>query len=90
MFQNFLLKQMLKKQMKGVPPEQQEQIFTMIEKNPDFFMKIANEVQEKVKAQEKVKSNVNKLSNLNFLILNANDEQISRLTNQKEFCSNIF
>jgi hypothetical protein len=49
MFQNFLLKQMLKKQMKGVPPEQQEQIFTMIEKNPDFFMKIANEVQEKVK-----------------------------------------
>ena len=49
MFQNFLLKQMLKKQMKGVPPEQQEQIFTMIEKNPDFFMKIAEEVQEKVK-----------------------------------------
>lgn len=49
MFQNFLLKQMLKKQMKDVPVEQQEQIFTMIEKNPDFFMKIAQEAQEKMK-----------------------------------------
>lgn len=49
MFQNFLLKQMLKRQMKDVPAEQQEQIFTMIEKNPDFFMKIATEAQEKMK-----------------------------------------
>lgn len=49
MFQNFLMKQMLKKQMKNIPEEQQEQIFTMIEKNPDFFMKIAQEVQEKTK-----------------------------------------
>lgn len=49
MFQNFLLKTMLKKQMKNVPAEQQEQIFTMIEKNPDFFMKIAQEAQEKIK-----------------------------------------
>lgn len=49
MFQNFLLKTMLKKQMKNVPVEQQEQIFAMIEKNPDFFMKIAQEAQEKIK-----------------------------------------
>ncbi len=35
--------------MKDVPQEQQDQIFTIIEKNPDFFMQIANEVQEKVK-----------------------------------------
>ena len=49
MFQNFLLKTMLKKQMKNVPAEQQEQIFAMIEKNPDFFMKIAKEAQEKIK-----------------------------------------
>lgn len=39
---------MLKKQMKGVPEEQQEKIFTMVEKNPDFFMKIAKEVQDKM------------------------------------------
>lgn len=49
MFQNFLLKTMLKKQMKNVPQEQQDQIFAMIEKNPDFFMKIAEEAQEKIK-----------------------------------------
>ncbi len=49
MFQNFLLKQMLKRQMKGVPEAEQEKIFTMIEKNPDFFTKIATEVQEKTK-----------------------------------------
>jgi len=40
---------MLKKQLKDMPEEQQEQIFAMIEKNPDFFMKIAEEVQEKIK-----------------------------------------
>ena len=49
MFQNFLLKTMLKRQLKNVPEEQQEQIFSMIEKNPDFFMKIAQEAQEKIK-----------------------------------------
>lgn len=49
MFQNFLMKTMLKRQMKGVPQEQQDQIFAMIEKNPDFFMKIAQEAQEKIK-----------------------------------------
>ena len=35
--------------MKDVPKEQQEMIFSMIEKNPDFFQKIALEVQEKTK-----------------------------------------
>jgi 2-oxo-4-hydroxy-4-carboxy--5-ureidoimidazoline (OHCU) decarboxylase len=49
-FQNFLMKQMLKKQMKGVPEAEQEKIFTMIEKNPDFFQKIATEIQEKMKS----------------------------------------
>lgn len=39
---------MLKKQMKRVPEEQQEKIFAMVEKNPDFFMKIAKEVQDKM------------------------------------------
>lgn len=34
--------------MKGVPEEQQEKIFAMVEKNPDFFMKIAKEVQDKM------------------------------------------
>lgn len=49
MFGNFLMKAMLKKQMKGMPEEQQEYFISLIEKNPDFFMKIAGEVQEKTK-----------------------------------------
>ena len=49
LFQNFLMKQMLKRQMKGVPEEEQEKIFAMIEKNPDFFQDIAAKIQEKMK-----------------------------------------
>lgn len=49
MFKNFLLKQLLKKQMKGVPPEQQEMILAAIEKNPEFFQKIGLEIQQKMK-----------------------------------------
>ena len=46
---NLLMKKMLQSKMKDVPAEQQEKIFAMIEKNPDFFQKVALEVQEKVK-----------------------------------------
>ena len=35
--------------MKDVPADQQDKIFAMIEKNPDFFQNIAVEVQEKMK-----------------------------------------
>ena len=48
MFQNFLLKKMLK--AKGVPEAQIDMFVAMMEKNPELFTKIANEVQEKVKS----------------------------------------
>ncbi len=48
MFQNFLLKKMLR--MQGVPAEQIDMFVSMIEKNPELFKKIAEEVQEKVKS----------------------------------------
>lgn len=35
--------------MKDVPPEQQEKMIAMVEKNPELFQKIAAEVQEKMK-----------------------------------------
>ena len=53
MFQNFLMKKMLKSKMKGVPEEQQEQLFDAIEKNPEFFKKIAEEIQAKMKGGKK-------------------------------------
>ena len=46
---NLLMRKMLQSKMKGVPQDQQEKIFAMVEKNPDFFQKIAVEVQEKMK-----------------------------------------
>ena len=48
MFQNFLLKKMLRTQ--GVPEAQIEMFVTMIEKNSELFKTIANEIQEKMKA----------------------------------------
>jgi hypothetical protein len=48
MFQNFLLKKMLRTQ--GVPEAQIEMFITMIEKNPELFKTIAEEVQIKMKS----------------------------------------
>lgn len=36
--------------MKDVPQAEQEKIFALLEKNPDFFTKIAEEVQIQVKS----------------------------------------
>lgn len=49
MFKNFLMKQMLKRQLKGVPEAEQERIISVIEKNPEFFKEIAEEVDKRVK-----------------------------------------
>lgn len=49
MLKNFLMKKFIKSQMKDVPEDQQEKIIGMIEKNPEFFQKIAGEVQESMK-----------------------------------------
>ena len=47
MFQNFLLKKMLRTQ--GVPEAQIEMFINMMEKNPELFKTIATEVQQKMK-----------------------------------------
>lgn len=36
--------------MKDVPASEQEKIFAMLEKNPEFFTKVAEEVQTKIKS----------------------------------------
>ena len=48
-FKNLAMKTMLKKQLKGVPEEQQEKILQAVEANPQLFEDIAREVQEKMK-----------------------------------------
>ncbi|MEK7531559.1 MAG: hypothetical protein AAB545_01355 [Patescibacteria group bacterium] len=47
MFQNFLMKKLLESKLKDIPKEQQEMIFAMLEKNPELFMKIAEEMKSK-------------------------------------------
>lgn len=46
---DFFLKQALKYKMKDVPEEQRERLLAVMEKHPDFFKKIGDEVQKKVK-----------------------------------------
>jgi hypothetical protein len=48
MFQNFLLKKMLRTQ--GVPEAQIDMFIKMMEKNPELFKTIAEEIQAKVKS----------------------------------------
>lgn len=47
MFKNFLLKKMLRTQ--GVPEAQIDMVLNMMEKDPELFKKIAEEIQEKIK-----------------------------------------
>jgi hypothetical protein len=44
------MKKLIKSKMKDVPADQQEMIMKLVEKNPQLFMKIAQEIQEKVKS----------------------------------------
>jgi hypothetical protein len=50
MFKEFLIRKMLKSQLKGVPEAEQEKLIKLITENPQLFQQIATEVQEKVRA----------------------------------------
>lgn len=49
MFKQFLMKKMMKSQMKDLPPEQQDKVMKAIEENPELFDKIGKEIEEEVK-----------------------------------------
>lgn len=49
MIQQFLVRQALKMKMKDMPEGQREQILALVEKNPDLFKKIGEEVDRRVK-----------------------------------------
>ncbi|HVX90539.1 MAG TPA: hypothetical protein VHC20_02770 [Candidatus Paceibacterota bacterium] len=50
--QSFLLKQAMKWKMKNVPAAQQEQIIALVEKDPELFKKIGEEVERRKKGGE--------------------------------------
>lgn len=49
-FKNFLLKQAMKAKMKDVPEAERDRMLALMEKNPEFFKKIGEEVQKRVKS----------------------------------------
>jgi len=50
---DFLTKIALKKQLKDVPPQQQEAIIAAVQENPEFFQNIAKEIEHKQKHENK-------------------------------------
>lgn len=50
--QHFLLRQFAKYKMKDVPEGQREQILTLLEKNPELFKKIGDEIERRTKGGE--------------------------------------
>lgn len=49
MIKDFFMKKMLERQLKDLPEDQKELVKTAIEKNPELFKKIANEVKAQTK-----------------------------------------
>jgi hypothetical protein len=52
MFGDFLLKQMLQKQLANLPQEQRDTVMKAFEENPEFFKGLFNEVGERIKKGE--------------------------------------
>ncbi len=50
MFKEFMMRQMLAKQLKQLPKAEQDQIIEAVTKNPEIFQKIAESAQAKMKA----------------------------------------
>ena len=51
-FQGFLLKQFAKHKLKDVPEGQRDQMLALVQKNPELFKKIAEEVERRKKGGE--------------------------------------
>lgn len=50
--QNFLLKQVAKSKLKNVPEGQRDMLLGMLEKNPEIFKKIGEEIERRKKGGE--------------------------------------
>lgn len=50
MFGNFFMKMMMQRQLKNLPKDVQERMMAAVEKNPEFFKKILEEIAQKVKS----------------------------------------
>ena len=44
MLKKMMMKAMMSRQLKGMPKEMQDKVLSMVEKNPEFFEKMAKEI----------------------------------------------
>lgn len=49
MLKEYLMKKAMAAQLKDIPESEREKIIGIVEKNPEFFARLALEIQEKVK-----------------------------------------
>ncbi|OHA18627.1 MAG: hypothetical protein A2836_02840 [Candidatus Taylorbacteria bacterium RIFCSPHIGHO2_01_FULL_45_63] len=73
MFQKMLLKHMLAPALKNVPEEQKQKILAIVDKDPDFLMRIAKE------AEVKIKGGMDQMTALKE-VFKANEEALRKLT----------
>lgn len=50
---NFLIKKAAERQLKDMPKDQKDMIMTLLENNPDLFMKMSKEMEHKMKKEGK-------------------------------------
>ena len=50
---NFLIKKEAERQLKNMPAEQRDMIMTLLDNNPDLFVKMSKEVEHKIKKEGK-------------------------------------
>jgi protoheme ferro-lyase len=48
MFGNFIAKQLMARQLKNLPADQQQKVLEIFEKNPEFFTGLAEKIQTRV------------------------------------------
>lgn len=72
MLKEFLMKRAMASQLKDVPEAERNKIIAVVEKNPEFFERIAMEI------HEKIKSGVSK-EEATVQVLAANQEEMRKL-----------
>lgn len=75
MLKEFLMRKMLKSQMKDVPEHEQEKIIRLVSENPALFQKIALEIQAKMKAGKDQTS-------ASLEVMGRYKDELQKLTNQ--------
>lgn len=69
------MKMMLQRQLKNLPKDMQERMMRAVESNPDFFKKIMNEI------NAKVKSGTSQMAAIQQVMM-ANKAELQKILNQ--------